>query len=1036
MFVHLHTHSYYSLLEAIASPGELVQTAKRQAMPALTLTDHINLSGSVEFYLACRIAGIKPIIGMELDLLLPPTTGRFKTGKIVLLAMGLEGWSNLCRLTRELLTHPDGQPLPCSIETLEKYSKDLICLTGGMRGPISRLIQLDQQDTAIDLLDNLKSIYLSDLYVELQRQPSPAGDWLNKSRAYAKSLHLPCVATHEIYYLNQDQANLVRTLNAIRLNVNLAKLDPESTAPPESLFISEERIKSLFSELPQALAATLEIAERCSLELPLGKAHYPQVKTPHGITALDLLRKKAEAGAKKYYSGITPELQQRLDYELSIIGQMGYEAVFLIVEKILGFARKQNIPTSSRGSAASSLVAHCLGITTPDPIKLNLYFERFLNPARATPPDIDTDLSSKQRDEIIQFVFETFGEERVAMVGTINSFRPRSALGDVAKAHGLSPAEIHNLTRSLPYHFFNRPGAEEDEGEIENPFAEIAANYPGASYQKIFAEASAVLNLPRHLSVHAGGVVITPGPMTDLVPVQISGNKGIVITQFSLKPLEQMGLLKIDLLGIRGLSVLGDMARTIYSWQQKEYHNSLAVLESIPADDPETARLVETGQTIGCFQIESPGMRATLKDLHAKNIGDIMAALALYRPGPLKGGFRDTFVRSHNGLEPPAHLHPALSTILGDTYGVILYQEQVLRIAHELANFDLAESDLLRRAMSHFDPGKQMENLKNKFISAVGTNKGIPPDIAAQIWDLMAAFAGYGFPKAHAASYALVSWQAAWCKVHYPAEFIAAVLANWGGYYSQRVYLAEARRLGLKVHAPHVNHSDHEFSVSYPDGEPALYMGLNQVKELTRRTIERIIQRRPYSSFEEFLSRVEPRKQEAENLVKIGSFDGFGYIPDLLKRLQINIAPRGQLSLFLPEKYDLPDWSLEQKAQAQVDLLGISVDIHPLDLYTAQINKLKVNSTIEVVEMVGERVRVAGIRQTWHRSRTANGKIMAFVTLEDLEGTIDVVVFPEIYQKSHPALVEAVPVVIEGIVELESTQGMPTLRAERIWKLN
>ena len=399
-----------------------------------------------------------------------------------------------------------------------------------------------------------------------------------------------------------------------------------------------------------------------------------------------------------------------------------------------------------------------------------------------------------------------------------------------------------------------------------------------------------------------------------------------------LESVEALGLIKIDLLGIRGLTVLGDVAHAIHSWRRSEFRQTLDVLDAIPEDDPETADRVERGQTIGCFQIESPGMRAVLREIRARTPADVMVTLALYRPGPLQGGLKDAFVRRFKGDELITQLHPALAPLLQSTYGVILYQEQVLQIAHYLAGLSLAESDLLRRAMSHFDPGKQMQILKAKFLRGAEEKSGIPAEVGEQVWELMAAFAGYGFPKAHAASYAQVGWRSAWCKTHFPAEFMAAVLANWGGYYSQRVYLSEARRMGLNVKPPHINHAGRQFNVTYPKGEPVLFMGLDQVRDLTQRTQERILLGRPFASIEDFFSRVDPRPSEAENLVRVGAFSGFGTIPALLQRVQQGGWKPGQMSLFSWEESSVEEWSLEQRVEAQEQLLGMGVDAHPLEL--------------------------------------------------------------------------------------------------------
>jgi len=1007
MFIHLTTHSSYSLQEGLLSPAELVQAAQAQGMSALGLTDHRLLTGAVEFVHACKDAGIQPILGLEIDL---------ENGKLALLAMSPEGWSNLCRLSSTLALQNDPEA-PCSSEVLETYSNDLIALSD------------TQGDNTGQRLAQIKDVFGDRLYLTLQ-DPSKG---LPLS-SLARRMNISMVVTHPVYYLTPDQANMQRTLTAIRLNQTIDQLPPGEVSLDGAYFTSEAEMLRRFSGFQSALERTLEIAERCQSELPLGVPNMPIVPLPDGITQTQYLRQKAEAGARHLYGKITPEIKTRLDHELETIARMGYEPIFLIVEDVLNYARQTGVPYSSRGSAASSLVAHCLGITSPDPLRLNLYFERFLNPARQTPPDIDTDLCSRRRDSVIQHVFDKYGADHVAMVGTINRFRPRSALGDVAKAYGLEPKQVRELVEKLPHSFWARRLERDENGKPVSPFAELREAYSSEKHQQIFDDAEAILKLPRHLSVHPGGLVVAPGPVTDLVPVMRSGSKGVVITQLDLESVEAFGLVKIDLLGIRGLTVLGDVAEFIQESKSDLIPTPLAVLDSTPSDDTQTADLVENGKTIGCFQIESPGMRATLREIHARNEDDIMAALALYRPGPLTGGLKDAFVRRFKGEEAVQHLHPALAPLLDETFGVILYQEQVLRIAHELAGFSLAEADLLRRAMSHFDPGKRMQELQRKFVSESQTRSGVPVETGERVWEMMAAFAGYGFPKAHAASYAQVAWRSAWCKTYFPAEFMAAVLANWGGYYSQRVYLSEARRLGLTVRPPHVNHSRRNFAAGIVAGEKALFMGLDQIKHLTRRTIEKVIRLRPYHSLEDFLSRVDPRPQEAEYLARVGALDGLGTIPAILKRLQSGWMA-GQMSLFSLDAVVEEDWNLEQKMTAQLELLGASLEAHPLELVADQIAKSGAITTAEAVERIGQSVTIAGIRQTSRRSRTAGGETMLFLTFEDIDGVLDAIIFPEVYRQARSIIASNAPMLLTGVMELNADHGEPVLRAERIVEL-
>jgi DNA-directed DNA polymerase III PolC len=818
----------------------------------------------------------------------------------------------------------------------------------------------------------------------------------------------------------------------MRLNCRLADLPTDAGATPNIDFTPGSEMAARFTDLPEALSATAEIAERCQLTLPLGRPQYPEIPLPVGKTAIQALREKAYQGAETEYGDLTEPIVDRLEHELAIIDEAGYAALFLIMEGLLQAAHQADIPSASRGSASSSLVAHCLGITTPDPLQLNLYFERFLNPARRKPPDIDTDLCSRRRDEVIQHVYDTYGADRVAMVCTINRFRARSALREVAKAHGLTSTELQPLLAGLPRWGWGPPGRFLDSAQ--SPFAQLVSRYPSARHQKVLRDAEAIIGLPRHLSIHPGGVVISPGPLNELVPTQLA-SKGIVITQLDLNSIERLGLVKIDLLGIRGLTVLGDVADAVRGQARRARPTRLQVLGKIPDTNAATAALIQSGRTIGCFQIESPGMRATLIEIEAASQEDVMVALALYRPGPLTGGLKDAFVRRHLGQEPVTHLHPALAPLLQDTYGVILYQEQVLRIANELAGLSLAEGDLLRRAMSHFDPGQQMVTLQEKFVAGAAARRSVPPEIATRVWELMAAFAGYGFPKAHAASYAQIAWRSAWCKAHHPAAFMAAVLANWGGYYRQRVYLAEARHLGLQVRPPHINYSQREFTVYNHDEEQVLYMGLDQVRALTRRTQRRILQDRPFHSLADFLTRVDPRPAEAEHLVKVGGLSGMGTIPNLLQGLEAGAWQRGQLPLFPLTTAGDEAWPLAERAAAQEALLGVSVDVHPLELVTEQLAAEGVITTLKAATRIGQRVRVAGLRQTRPRQGSSRGRKVYLFTLEDQEGFLDVLLEPSVYRQERSTLRGSGLIIVEGNIEMAENETGIQIRGERLWRV-
>jgi len=1064
MYAHLHTHSWYSFLEGLPSPQELAQAAAQAGLPALALTDTHSLTGAVEFQLACDSAGVQGILGLELLVELPldshvnlhevnagqtiPTPTalqetqfaaqsvvKTQTERLVLLAQDAQGWANLCALASMSAPSPSPNTPGVPFLDLEGHTAGLVCLAGNQRSWMAHSVRQGDAGTARSIAGRLADLFDRALYLSPQVHQPADQRTLNELAKIARQLNLPLAASHSTYYLHAEQAELQRLLCAIRLIKPLRSLSPGETAPPNAGFPAPAEMAQRFQGYPQALHTTLQIAERCRYHLPLGQPHFPNPPLEPGETADEALRKKAFSGAQMRYGEITPAIHQRLEHELHVIAECGYAALFLIVQEIIAFVRRANIPYSSRGSAGSSLVAYCLGITNPDPLRLNLYFERFLNPARATPPDIDTDLCSVRRDEVLRFVFERFGDDQVAMVSTINCFRERSALRETAKALGLPGQKISELVERLPYRWWGSQG----EGQV-HPYEELRQAFPDPATLQTLDYAAQVLGRPRHLSIHPGGVVIAPGPIHELTATQLAP-KGLRITQLDLHSIEYLGMVKIDLLGIRGLSVLGEVERNLREQARQGVHVLQPETSPPSAAQPEdeaVSQMLLQGRTIGCFQIESPGMRATLREIHARSQDDLMVALALYRPGPLSGGLKRAFVErfraQQKGQNPQVeHLHPSLEPLLADTYGVILYQEQVLRIAHELAGLSLADADLLRRAMSHFDPGKQMQTLKEKFIDGVYLRNQVPAETAERIWELMAAFAGYGFPKAHAASYAQIAWRAAWCKTHHPALFMAAVLANWGGYYSQRVYLNEARRLGLNLREPHINHARREFSVQYLEGKPVLFMGLDQVKDLTTRSQERILQQRPFHSLADFLVRVDPRAVEAENLIQIGALDGLGSIPQLLEAYRSQSWKSLQFPLFETDSSEMEgDWPLAKIVAAQEEILGGAVIAHPLELAASQIQAAQAVSTLEAINRPGQSVRVAGMRQSWRRGKSARGEVFYALSLEDLEGMLDVFIPGEVYRRCRSAFSKPGPWIIEGVMDANVENSEPRLRAVRV----
>jgi DNA-directed DNA polymerase III PolC len=953
-FVHLHAHSYYSLLDGCASPAHLAQAASRAGMQALALTDHDALYGAIEFYDACQHDGVQPVLGMELTL----DAGRDGPDALVLLAQDLSGYASLCRLSSALQTQPDREAALArglSLDELEGRHQGLIALSGGKRGRIDRLIRSGRpREAEAAAAEYAERFGQHAFYVEMQIQAPGDLEAARSAASLARRLGLGTVAANNVHYTAPEEALRCRLLNAMG---KLQSLD-ETPPRPGLHLASVKEMEATFAEFPEAVSNTAAIAGRCRFELPLGRPVFPEIGLPGGRSTGEALRAQAIAGAERRYGSLTETVRSRLDRELAVIDGMGYASLFLIVADVVRYAHEQGVPVNLRGSAASSVVAYCLGISAVDPIALDLYFERFLNPERRDPPDIDLDLCSRRRDEVIRYIYHRFGADRVATICTYSRVRARSAWREVAKAYRLPQARVEVVAREVPPFWHPGMGA-----EIERAKERILAAAASDREREALAEAWALDGYPHHLSVHPGGMVIAPGPLTDRVPLQWA-TKGVVITQYDLHGIERLGLVKFDMLGIRALTVVAESVELV------QRCDPAFARESIADGDGPAGDLLERADSIGCFQTESPGMRRTLRELGARTIEDVTVALALFKPGPLQGGLKDAFVRRHRGQEPSRYLHPALEPILHSTHGVVLYQEQVLRIAHELAGFSLGEADRMRRGIAHLGRGSELLPLREGFIRQAGEVSGMSPDVAARLWELMESFAGYGFLKAHAASYAAVAYQTAYLKAHHPAEFMTGLLRNWGGYYPQQIYLEEARRLGLELHPPHVNHSRRRFDLERgPDGRPVLWMGLGQVRELTRRTTAAILEARregSFASLDALLQRARPRTLEAENLVKAGALDGLGggrraMLDELRGRL-----PGAPLQLALPLAWgqEAPggDFTPVEHLAQEMEMLGWPVSAHPLAPFAREIAERGVVRSDTLVQHAGERVTVAGAR--------------------------------------------------------------------------
>ena len=1006
----LHVHSQWSLLDGVPSIRELVGFAQAAGLPALALTDSHALYGAMEFVAECRKVGIAPILGAELNL----AGGH----SIVLLAQNMQGYGNLCRLITRVQAEPDRETAierGLALADLALHADGLVALSGGVHGPLDAHLRQGSPEQAEELARELIDFFGQDrFYVELQIIEEGDLEQARALKALADRLHLRTVATHDIHYLSPADALRYRVLTAMRKNVRLTDLPPL----PDLSFPSEEEMRLRFAAFPGALDATERIAEQCRFEFPLGQWRFPSLELPSGRTPTEEMRALAVAGAAQRYGELSPAIETRLNKEINVIDTLGYAPYFLVVADIVRFARQQGVPISPRGSASSSVVAYCLGIHDIDPIAHNLYFERFLSLERHDPPDIDLDLCSHRRGEVIQYVYQKYGADHVAMVCTYATLRARYALREVGKVCGLPEERINQLSDQLPG--FWHPGAWRDLKAAQAELIEQARD----DTERLVLEMSRTLDgTPHHLSVHPGGIVIAPGPITDIVPLQYA-TKGLLVTQFDMGGIEKSGLIKIDLLGISALTVIADSVELI-----REREPGFTV-EQIPLQDAATAQVLSTAHSIACFQVESPGMRMTLRELAAHNTNDLLVALALYRPGPLQGGLKDAFVRRHLGQEQAEYLHPALEPILRETYGVILYQEQVLRIAHEVAGFSLGEADTLRRAMSK-KSSREMERLHHQFIVGAETASGIDEAIAQRIWDLMAVFAGYGFPKAHAAGYAVVAYHMAYLKTHYPAEFMAARLAVWGGFYRPNVYMSEARRLGLVVQPPHVNHSKAAFTLELPR---TLWMGLGQVRELTHTTVQNILAQHPFASMEDLLIRAQPLYIEAVNLVKAGALQGLGNQKAMLTQLERGRwrgRHTGQLGL-LEESSEEPaaEPAARERAAWEREVLDQWVSVHPLQLVTDALSKHNLIQSKALGEHVGQDVALAGIRLATHRFASRQGSTW-LVDMEDEHGMYQVLWSGDVLKRNRPVLAERGPQLVRGRVRRDR-QGEIVLAGQEI----
>lgn len=984
--------SNYSLLHGTTPVERAVAEAARRGYGAVALTDRHNLYGAIPFYKLAREAGLKPILGAEII-----EGGR----RAVLLAKSYAGYSNLCRiLSRRNLE--------------EEFS-----LAGGI-GERSRTSESREHQirTSLDLFILTDSPSLAG---ELKSRVAP-GDlfllWaLPENRRWdifgeAKRLGLPVVATPDVSFLDPGEYDLHRLLKAIGGNTVLSRLDPAELAPKTGFLPSVDAFRQLASAHPEGLRNNARIVEECNLEIPMGKPIFPKFPLPRGVRGVDFLRNICMEGMPRRYPGDSREAQVRLDCELRIIEKLGFTEYFIFVWDILGYARENGIATIGRGSGASSIVSYLLGVTSVDPLAYHIPFERFLHLKRADCPDLDIDLCWIRRDEVIESIYRKYGASRVAMVSTHATFRLRGAVRETGKALGMSNDVVNRISRRLPY-------------DSDEPVAEVLSralpknlidSIEPDTWGELCAMAERIRGFPHNISVHCGGIVIADQPLDTYVPLERAA-KGVIIAQFEKDAIEEIGLVKMDFLGNHGLTIRDEAIRFV-----AERTGEKIAFDDIPDRDPVTVEMLRSARTLGCCQLESPAMRHLLQMFRAGSVREIMQALALVRPGPASLGVKEKFVRRVRGLEPAELPHPSLAEALGDSYGIMLYEDDAMLVACALAGVTAEEGDLLRKAISKARTREALRKASVDFIRMARVN-GVPLDIAKEMWTQMAKFNAYSFCKAHAASYAILAYQLAWLKARHPLEFMTAALNHQWGMYPKRVHLEEAKRLGLRVLLPCVNRSARAFAV---EGD-AIRIGLVQVRGLTEATIQGILLergKRRFESIEDFMSRVRAGRQELRNMALGGAFDFTGRVrPELIWAVERNggravAGAKNREMLFArpasAASFVLEDYSEEIKLGHELEVLELSVSHHPVKMLRPRLDGI--DDSRDVPRRLHKRIRLAGMLAAMRETPTARGP-MEFLTLEDEFGIFEAVLFPEIYRAFRRNIQDAGPYIVEGTVE-------------------
>jgi len=1041
-FVHLHVHTQYSLLDGANRLDYLFKKASDFKMDALAITDHGNLFGVIDFYSMAQERGIAPIIGCEVYVAAGSRLDREKgvesfegTNHLILIAMNDDGYKNLIKLST--LAHLEGFYYKPRVdkEILSKYNSGLIATSACLNGVLSRSILDGEISKARALAGEYAEIFKDRFYLELQRNGLPDQDRLNAGLLeIKKSLGLPLVATNDCHYLLKEHAPAHDVLLCIQTRKTRQDQDRLRFATEELYFKSPQEMEALFAELPEAVRHTREIAERCTLKLRFGEFNIPKFPLPGSETVDSYLEKLAQSGLEERMKAILsrnpkePEKVEglyrcRLREELDTIKSMGFSGYFLIVADVIGHARSRGIPVGpGRGSAAGSLTAYALRITNIDPIPHSLLFERFLNPHRKTLPDIDVDFCEERRGEVFRYVVDKYGSERVAHITTFGTLKPRAVVKDVGRAMGLPYGDVDRITKLIPM------GAKDIEEALRNEPRLKEIQEKEAKIAELLATASSLQGLYRHSSTHAAGVVFSDSPLTEHLPL-CQDKDGQTVTQYDMKAIEKIGLVKFDFLGLKTLTLIERAKHLI------EKRRGIRVnMDEIPHDDPAIYTLLCSGETMGVFQLEGQGMTNVVVSLKPERFDELVALVALYRPGPMM--MIEDFIKRKQGKVPVEYEFPALEEILKDTYGVMIYQEQVMQIFNKIGGFSLAEADTIRSAI-----GKKkkhiMKKSEDKFLQGA-VKRGIPMAAARRVFEQMESFGEYGFNKSHSVAYATVAFQTAYLKANYPEEFMAALLSSEIGDTDKvKSYISECRRMGINVLPPDINESDKDFTVV---ADKTIRFGLGAVKNVGGSAVDAVISTRkgggPFASIFDFCARVEMRKvnrRALESFVRCGVFDSTGARRSQLMAVlneamemghdkqkeraegQLNIFQASGPSAIAHELPDIEEWSEEQILKFEKDTIGTYVTGHPLRQYTDEIGKYITADSSSLHELPdGEEACIGGLPAALKEITNRKGERMGFLTLEDLKGSVEVVVFADIFRKSSHCLRIDAPIIVRG----------------------